>query len=125
MKFLKGTILFVGLIALNSFSLMAQLNPNEFVEEKPVLMKNEATYGVNTHTSGTIGFQFRRSFNITGYKKRIYEGDFIGMRHPKEIRTVNPYFDNAKSYVFGKLNSFNVLIQKRRTWVRRFGYCTA
>jgi hypothetical protein len=37
----------------------AQPNPNEFVEEKPVLMKNEATGGLNFHTSGW-GVQFRR-----------------------------------------------------------------
>ncbi|MBL0095611.1 MAG: hypothetical protein IPP46_03305 [Bacteroidetes bacterium] len=86
----------------------AQPNPNEFVEEKPVLMKNEATGGINFHTSGW-GVQFRRSINLTGYKKLMFEGDFVGMKHPKEIKSVNQAFDNARSYVFGKKNSFHIL----------------
>lgn len=109
MKFSRLLFLIFGLIVLHTTIMRAQTNPNEYVEEKPVLMKNEVTYGLNTHTSGTIGIQFRRSYNLTVNKKRIYEGDFIGMKHPKEVRTVNPYYDNAKSYVFGKLNTFNIL----------------
>ncbi|MDD5695052.1 MAG: hypothetical protein PHD61_07080 [Bacteroidales bacterium] len=31
------------------------------------------------------------------------------MRSPKEVRVVNPYFTNAKSYAYGKLNSVFVL----------------
>ena len=86
----------------------AQTNPNEYVEDKPVLMKNEATGGLNFHT-GSWGIQFRRSYNQTGYKKLMLEGDFIGMKHPKEVKTVNQAFDNARSYVYGKLNTFNIL----------------
>jgi hypothetical protein len=84
------------------------VNKNEYVEDKPVLMKNEATFGLQIHSSGW-GIQFRRSKNLTVSKKRIYEGDYVGMKHPKEIKTVNPYFDQAKSYVYGKENSFTVL----------------
>lgn len=109
MKIKLGIILFTLLLLFVSFEGFSQLNPNEYVEEKPVLMKNEATFGVNFHTSGTIGLQFRRSFNLTGYKKWIFESDIVGLKHPKEIKTVNRYFDNAKSYVYGKLNTFNSL----------------
>jgi hypothetical protein len=86
-------------------------NPNEYVEEKPVLMKNEATGGLNINNNawGLGGIQFRRGIALTGYKKWIFEADFGGMRHPKEIKTVNPYFDAAKSYVYGKQNTFNIL----------------
>lgn len=102
--FLYLFILFVtGLTQSN-----AQTNPNEYVEEKPVLMKNEATGGLNFHTNGW-GLQFRRSFNLTGYKKLMFEGDFVGMKHPKEVKSVNQAFDNARSYVYGKLNSFSIL----------------
>lgn len=86
----------------------AQTNPNEYVEEKPVLMKNEATGGLIFHT-GSWGIQFRRSFNQTGYKKLMFEADFVGMKHPKEIKSVNQAFDNARSYVYGKKNAFDIL----------------
>lgn len=83
-------------------------NPNEFVEEKPVLMKNEATGGLNFHTSGW-GLQFRRSFNQTVGKKRMFEADFISMKHPKEIKSVNQAFERARSFVYGKLNTYDIL----------------
>lgn len=86
----------------------AQSNPNEYVEEKPVLMKNEATGGLNFHT-GSWGVQFRRSFNRTVKQKQMFEADFIGMKHPKEIKSVNQAFDRARSFVYGKLNTFSIL----------------
>jgi hypothetical protein len=100
-----------GGLVLPAFPQAPQANPNEYVEEKPVLMKNEATFGLILHSNGwgLGGIQFRRGIALTGYKKWIFEGDYGGMRHPKEIKTVNPYFDAAKSYVYGKSNTFNVL----------------
>ena len=88
--------------------LYAQNNPNEYVEDKPFLTTNEATFAIQVHSNGW-GLQFRRGYKITGMKKWFYEGDFVSMKHPKEIKTVNPYFSNAKSYVYGKLNTFNIL----------------
>ncbi|MDQ3049999.1 MAG: hypothetical protein M3Q95_03835 [Bacteroidota bacterium] len=85
-----------------------QTNPFEYEEEKPPLMKNEFTFGLNLHTSGW-GVNVRRSKNITGYKKRVFEAELVNMKHPKEIRSVNPYFDNAKSFFYGKMNTMTVL----------------
>ena len=70
-------------------------NPNEYVEEKPPLMKGEIAFGLNVHTSGTIGLQFRKAKNLTGYKKFYWETDLVGMKHPKEIKSVNRYFTDA------------------------------
>jgi hypothetical protein len=33
------------------------------------------------------------------------EFDLAEMKSPKEVRVINPYFSNAKSYIYGKLNS--------------------
>jgi hypothetical protein len=86
----------------------AQTNPNEYVEEKPVLMKNEATGGLNFHTGGW-GIQFRRSLNRTVKKKQMFEADFVGMKHPKEVKSVNQAFDRARSFVYGKENGLSIL----------------
>ncbi|MCE2847325.1 MAG: hypothetical protein LW707_09925 [Sphingobacteriales bacterium] len=83
-------------------------NPNEYVEEKPVLMRQEATGGLNIHSAGW-GIQFRRAQNITVSRKRLYEADFVGIKHPKEVKSVNQAFERARSYVYGKLNTFSVL----------------
>jgi len=89
-------------------TLAAQVNPFEYQEEKPPLMKNEWALGLTVHTSGW-GVDFRRGKNITAYKKRIFEGEIINIKHPKEIRSVNPYFDNAKSFFYGKMNTLTVI----------------
>lgn len=100
-------VLFIVFISISSFS-FGQQNPFEYEEEKPPLMKNEFSFGLNIHTSGW-GLDFRRGKHITGYKKRVFEAELVSMKHAKEIRSVNPYFDNAKSFFYGKMNTLTVL----------------
>lgn len=85
-----------------------QTNPWEYEEEKPPLLKKEWALGLNIHSSGW-GVDFRRSKNITALKKRTVEVEVVNMKHPKEIRSVNPYFDNAKSFFYGKMNTLTVI----------------
>ena len=98
----------IALILACSFSAIAQDNPNEYVEEKPPLMKNEFTFGLNINSSGW-GFDFRRGKNLTVDKKRMLEAEIVNMKHPKEIKSVNPYYENAKSFFYGKMNTLTVL----------------
>lgn len=86
----------------------AQLNPNEYNETPPELLRNEFSFGINIHSNGW-GLDFRRGKNLTVSKKRMLEFEFVGMHHPKEIKSINPYYENSKSYVFGKLNSMSIL----------------
>jgi len=103
---MKRFLIFVFiLIAHYSFG---QTNPFEYEEEKPPLMKNEFTFGVNVHTAGW-GITTRRSKNKTWDKKRVLELEIVNMKHPKEVRSVNPYFDNAKSFFYGKMNTMTVI----------------
>lgn len=101
-------LLFSAFFCLLPFAILAQENPFEYEEEKPPLLKNEFSFGVNVHTSGW-GFDFRKGKNLTAYKKRMWEAEIVNMKHPKEVRSVNPYFDNAKSFFYGKLNSMIAL----------------
>ena len=105
---LKFNIFLFALLMASPVVLKAQENPFEYEEEKPPLMKNEVSFGFNIHTSGW-GFDFRRGKNLTVSKKRMFEAEIVNMKHPKEVRSVNPYFDNAKSFFYGKMNSVMVL----------------
>ncbi len=89
-------------------SAYSQTNPNEYQEEKPILLRQEMSFGVTLHTSGW-GFEVKRGRNITGFKKLMFEAQFVSMKHPKERRVINPFFENSKSYFFGKLNTFNII----------------
>ncbi|MGI8892875.1 MAG: hypothetical protein ACR2GN_05380 [Bacteroidia bacterium] len=100
------TLLSIILLAFNP--LFSQDKYQLYDEEKTVLLKNEFMGGITLHSSG-FGLDLRRGYHITGYKKGVFEIEIVGMKHPKEIRTVNPRFDNAKSYIYGKSNSLTIL----------------
>lgn len=100
-------LLFILLLLLPSFS-NAQTNPNEYEETPPVLIRNEVSFGLSLH-SGGWGLDFRRGKNLTVSKKRMLEFEFVGMHHPKEIKSINPYLANSKSFYYGKLNSVSIL----------------
>lgn len=58
-------------------------------------------------TSTGWGLTFRRSRHKTGYSKTFWEIDFVSVKHPKEIRST--FYENAKGYVYGKMNSMLTL----------------
>lgn len=73
-----------------------------------VLLKKEMTGGITIHTLG-MGANFRRGVNKTYFNSRIFEVEVVSMKHPKQVRLINPYYYNAKSFVYGKLNHVYML----------------
>jgi hypothetical protein len=98
----------VALLLLAACAGYAQQNPNEYYEAPPELLRNEVSFGLTLHSNGW-GIDFRRGRNLTVSRKRMLEIEFVGMHHPKEIKSVNPLYENSKSYVLGKVNSMSVL----------------
>lgn len=78
------------------------------IDNTTVLLRKEKSGFFMIHTGG-FGIGYRSGKHITGYKKKMFEIELTGMKHPKEIKISNPYFENSKSYVFGKENSFFML----------------
>lgn len=73
-----------------------------------VLYKKTLSGGAIIHTLG-FGAIFQKGNNKTAFTNVFWEAGFVGMKSPKQIRSINPYFTNAKSYVYGKLNSVFML----------------
>ena len=90
-----------------AFSQDDELDGYDSVADR-VLLKKEMTGGVTLHILG-MGGNFRRGVNKTYFNSRIFEVEFVSMKHPKQIRVINPYYYNAKSYVYGKLNHVYIL----------------
>ena len=65
-----------------------------------LLYRNEQEFGVVVHSAGW-GFNYRRCKHITGYKKRVFEVEMVGMRHPKEIK-LQVADIGTKGYFYGK-----------------------
>jgi hypothetical protein len=105
---LAFSVVFFSLCLASAGDLHAQSRYKLYEEDKPVLMKNELSGGITLHSSGW-GITGRRGYSLTGYKKLVYEVELVGMKHPKEIRTANPYFENSRSYIYGKKNGLTIL----------------
>lgn len=95
-------ILIFIVISLSAFS-QGELN-----DEVLVVTGNEKSYAVLINSNGW-GFNLRRGKRLDGFRKRILDFDLAYIKHPKEIKTQNPYSDNQKRFVFGKLNTLVTL----------------
>jgi len=73
-----------------------------------VLLEKQWTLGLVLNTNGW-GLRLRKGKNITFLRQRLWEIEYSTYKSPKEIRTVNPYFSDAKSYIYGKLNYLSFL----------------
>lgn len=73
-----------------------------------VLLKKELSGGITLHVLG-MGLNFRKGINKTYFNSRIMEVELVSMKHPKQIKVINPYYYNARSYVYGKLNHVYIL----------------
>ncbi len=77
-------------------------------EEKRTIYKREQTFGIVVHTRGW-GANYRYGKYTSGFTRRIYEVEMVGMKHPKEIKSFSSIFDNSNGYIFGQLNSIIIL----------------
>lgn len=111
MKFLRYLMLLLPGLSVGHPAI-AQTLQIEGVEETGIVYRNIHSYSAFIHTQG-FGLNYRRGKMRTGFRSASYEVSLLNMRHPKEIRSVNPFSDNSGGYVYGKMNSLVAL---------RFGY---
>lgn len=77
-------------------------------EETQVLLRNEFSFYGTIHSAG-FGVGYRTGRNISATKQRFLDASFFSINHPKEIKlTKSMLYINARSYVYGKENSFFV-----------------
>ncbi len=73
-----------------------------------ILYKNERNFGANVHSLG-LGLHGRRLWNENSKWKHFIELDIVSLKHPKQVKTINTFFSNSKSYDYGKQNSTFIL----------------
>lgn len=76
----------------------------EIDEQQRVFYRNERTFAFLMNSNG-FGISYREGKRLDFYKKRIIDLDFNILRHPKEIKLVNPYVISGSTFVYGKLNN--------------------
>lgn len=102
-KFHIITLLFLLVFFTDAYS---QLEADETADTLSdiVLLEKQWSIGVLVNTNGW-GLKFRRGRNIAALKQFMWEIEFTTYKSSKEIRTINPYLPDSKSYFYGKLNS--------------------
>ena len=96
MKKIIFFILFSLFFTSNSYS------QGEIDDEKKIFFRNEKTWGINVYTNG-YGGNYRYAKRINAFRKFMYEIDFNYVKHPKEIKISNDYY-NVNRFVYGKIN---------------------
>lgn len=70
--------------------------------------RNENSFGILFNSNG-LGISYRHGKRLDGFRKRLFEIDYVGIRHPKEIKSYNDLNSSQKKFVYGKINQFGTL----------------
>lgn len=88
-------------------SVLFSLAQGEIDDEGKIFFRNERSFGIHLNSNG-FGVNFRFGKRINAFRKRLFGFDLVGVKHPKEVRVQNQYFNNSKRFIYGKENSFYV-----------------
>lgn len=69
-----------------------------------VLLEHQWSLGVHINSNGW-GFKFRKGRNLALLKQFMWEIEFTTYKSAKEVKTINPYYSDSKSFIYGKLNT--------------------
>ncbi len=73
-----------------------------------VPLTDEAQFGVMLHTQG-VGLTARRGFYQNAFRIKWWGVDVLTYKNPKEERTSNPVYEDGRPYVYGKVNTLQML----------------
>lgn len=111
-------LLFILILFLFTQSVYSQ---GTVFEEKRTIYKREQTFGVVVHTRGW-GINYRYGQYTSGFSRRIYEAELVGVKHPKNTKSYDNPQVNSDGFSYGQLNSILVLragIGSHRTFISK------
>jgi len=98
MKKLLIILLFSGYC---TFEIFAQ---GEIDVQQKIFFRNERSIAFILSSDG-FGLSYRDGKRVNFLNKRYFEIEFGTLKHPREYRQSNPYYQTPGTFVFGKLNS--------------------
>ena len=98
-------VLSIMLAACGSAQLAAQ---ETIYDETRVLYRKELLGGFTLHGNGW-GLFFQHGRHRTARDRRMLGIEVVGMKHPKEVKSFNPYYEDSRGYFYGKVNSMLIL----------------
>lgn len=111
-------ILFILLLIFSAQSVYTQ---GTVFEEKRTIYKREQSFGAVIHTRGW-GLTYRYGKYTSGFTRRTYEAELVGVKHPKNTKTAtNPQL-TSNGFVYGQLNSVMAIrigVGNHRTFISK------
>ncbi|MCB0764003.1 MAG: hypothetical protein R2815_06390 [Flavobacteriales bacterium] len=77
-------------------------------EETRVPYEKEIYGGATIHGDGW-GIIFNHAKYRTAVDRRLISVEIVGMKHPKEIKSFNPYYEDSRGYFYGKTNTLLIV----------------
>ncbi|MEO8589030.1 MAG: hypothetical protein ABI432_06665 [Flavobacteriales bacterium] len=77
-------------------------------EETRVPFRKELSGGIIVHGDGW-GLAFYHGKHRTAVDRRMIGLEIVGMKHPKEIKSFNPYYEDSRGYFYGKSNAMLIV----------------
>ena len=95
-------------ILLSALTALASFTQSVYDDEGRTLYSREIYGGPVAHGDGWGG-QFWYGKYRTAADRHLFGFEIVGMKHPKEIKSYNPYYEDSRGYFYGKLNSLLML----------------
>lgn len=95
--------IFILVLILGTSPVLAQYEAPADTLPDNVLLEKQWSIGALLHTNGW-GLKFTKGHNVTALRQFMWEAEFATYKSAKEVRSINPYFSDSKSYFYGKLN---------------------
>ncbi|NBC83886.1 MAG: hypothetical protein GVY19_10975 [Bacteroidetes bacterium] len=73
----------------------------EIDDQETILFKDESTVAIHLNSNG-FGANYRYARRQNAFKSTVYDIDFIKIKHPKEKKVTNIFFQN---FVYGQMNA--------------------
>lgn len=84
------------------------LGQQTIYEDARVPFRREMYGGALLHGDGW-GLHFHHAKYRTATDRRLVSIEVVGMKHPKEVKSFNPYYEDSRGYFYGKLNALTIL----------------
>lgn len=95
----KLLIIFV-LIGFCAFPVFGQ---GELNEQQRIFFRNERSFAILLNSDG-YGLSYREAKRVDFLNKRYFEIEAGTLKHPREYRESNPYYQTPGTFVYGKMN---------------------
>jgi hypothetical protein len=80
------------------------LSQGELNEQQKIFFRNERSFAFLLNSDG-MGLSYRDAKRVDFLNKRYFEIETGTLKHPREYRESNPYFQTPGTFIYGKLNS--------------------